>query len=201
MKVYLDDERTPPEGWRLVRWPEEAIAALESHQVTELSLDHDLGDDEHGTGYDVVCWVEEAVVRRRFRPPAMRVHSANPAARERMEAGIAAVQRLVRAEPGPGVLLEVDGAQSVVHLSGAWKLQDSDPVVQLVDVLVTDGAREVVFEMSHVTRLRDKTLELPLRIARRLHDLGGTTSIRNPSPAARELIEALGFDRVVQVEE
>ena len=44
-----------------VYWPDEAIALLESGAVEELSLDHDLGDDERGTGYDVVLWIEEAV--------------------------------------------------------------------------------------------------------------------------------------------
>jgi hypothetical protein len=52
MKVYLDDERVAPEGWYQVRWPEEVIELLESGEVTHLSLDHDLGDDKHGTGYD-----------------------------------------------------------------------------------------------------------------------------------------------------
>ncbi len=50
MKVYLDDERIAPDGWRQVRWPEEVIELLETGEVTELSLDHDLGDDDHGTG-------------------------------------------------------------------------------------------------------------------------------------------------------
>jgi len=40
-----------------VYWPAEAIALLETGQVRELSLDHDLGDDTRGTGYDVVLWV------------------------------------------------------------------------------------------------------------------------------------------------
>ena len=94
MKVYLDDERTPPEGWVLVRWPEEAIALLKTGEVTELSLDHDLGDDEHGTGYDVILWVEEAVVMRGFVPPYIKVHSANSSARIKMEWGIEAIQKL-----------------------------------------------------------------------------------------------------------
>ena len=97
MKVYLDDERTPPEGWQLVRWPDEAIRLLETGEVTDLSLDHDLGDDERGTGYDVVLWLEEAVATRGFRPPRMKVHSANSSARDKMEAGIAAIERLARA--------------------------------------------------------------------------------------------------------
>lgn len=94
MKVFLDDERSVPEGWVGTRWPEEAILLLKSGEVVELSLDHDLGDDEHGTGYDVLLWIEEAVATRGFRPPKMEVHSANSSARLKMEAAIAAIARL-----------------------------------------------------------------------------------------------------------
>ena len=94
LRVFLDDERPTPEGWTRVYWPYEAIKLLESGQVDELSLDHDLGDDERGTGYDVILWMEEAVALRGFKPPKIVVHSANPAARERMEAGIRAIELL-----------------------------------------------------------------------------------------------------------
>jgi hypothetical protein len=94
MRVFLDHERQTPEGWVRVWWPAEAIALLEGGEVTQLSLDHDLGDDARGTGYDVVLWVEEAVALRGFKPPRMRVHSANSSARAKMEAGIAAIERL-----------------------------------------------------------------------------------------------------------
>ncbi|MCY1000546.1 hypothetical protein OWM54_25710 [Myxococcus sp. MISCRS1] len=93
MRVYLDDERPTPEGWVAVRWPEEAIALLEGGQVVELSLDHDLGDDEHGTGYDVLLWLEEAVATRGFVPPRVRVHSANSSARQKMELAIVRIER------------------------------------------------------------------------------------------------------------
>ena len=88
MKVYLDDERATPEGWHRVYWPDEAIAILKTGRVTELSLDHDLGADERGTGYDVVLWIEEAVITRGFVPPKISVHSANSSARQKMEMGI-----------------------------------------------------------------------------------------------------------------
>ncbi|WP_057970443.1 cyclic-phosphate processing receiver domain-containing protein [Lysobacter antibioticus] len=93
MRVYLDDERNTPEGWVRVFWPDEAIALLETGEVARISLDHDLGDDERGTGYDVIVWIEAAVVTRGFQPPAINVHSANPPARLRMEAGIRAIER------------------------------------------------------------------------------------------------------------
>ena len=86
MKVYLDDEREAPEGWLRVRWPEEAIELLKTGQVTDLSLDHDLGNDERGTGYDVVLWIEEAVAAGSFVPTRIIVHSANAPARAKMEA-------------------------------------------------------------------------------------------------------------------
>jgi hypothetical protein len=94
MRVFLDDERATPDGWTRVWWPDEAIALLETGEVTELSLDHDLGDDARGTGYDVVLWIEEAVALRGFKPPRIVVHSANSSARVKMEAGIAAIERL-----------------------------------------------------------------------------------------------------------
>jgi len=80
-------------------WPDEAIDLLESGQVTEISLDHDLGDDERGTGYDVVLWIEEAVATRSFCPPIMSVHSANSSAREKMERGIVAIEAIHARNP------------------------------------------------------------------------------------------------------
>ena len=94
MRVYLDDERPTPDGWVRVYWPDEAIALLETGDVVEISLDHDLGDDERGTGYDVLLWIEEAVAVRGFEPPKMSVHSANSSARQKMEAAIATIARL-----------------------------------------------------------------------------------------------------------
>lgn len=91
MKVYLDDERATPEGGTRAYWPLEAIELMKSGQVTEISLDHDLGDDARGTGYDVVLWIEEQVVLHGFVPPKMSVHSANVSARTKMEAGIRAI--------------------------------------------------------------------------------------------------------------
>jgi len=79
-----------------VYWPDEAIALLESGAVEELSLDHDLGDDERGTGYDVVLWLEEAVALRGFKPPRISVHSANSSARDKMIAGIQSIERMAQ---------------------------------------------------------------------------------------------------------
>ncbi len=42
-------------------------------------------------------WIEEAVITRGFRAPRITVHSANVAARARMEAGIWAIEALMEA--------------------------------------------------------------------------------------------------------
>lgn len=102
MKVYLDDERPTPEGWVRAWWPEEAVQLLQTGRVTDISLDHDLGDDAHGTGYDVIVWLEEAVALRGFVPPNIIVHSANPAGRHKMNRGIESIQRFLRERRGGG---------------------------------------------------------------------------------------------------
>lgn len=92
MKVFLDDLRETPEGWVRAYWPEDVIELLKSTNIVELSLDHDLGDDEHGTGYDVLLWIEEQVFCNGFRPPAIKVHSANSSARMKMHAAIISIE-------------------------------------------------------------------------------------------------------------
>jgi hypothetical protein len=96
MKIYLDDIRAEPEGWVRVKTAQEAIELLKSNKVSEISLDHDLGDDKNGTGYDVILWIEQEVYQTYYIPPKIKVHSANAPAREKMEAGIKSILRLKR---------------------------------------------------------------------------------------------------------
>jgi hypothetical protein len=93
MRLFLDDFRKEPDGWVRVYWPHEAIELLKTGDVEEISLDHDLGNDEIGTGYDVVKWIEEQVVIHGFKPPIIYVHSANPVGRHRMQQGIDSIRR------------------------------------------------------------------------------------------------------------
>jgi len=94
MKVWLDDVRLAPIGWKHVLWPQEAIELLQKGKVTHISLDHDLGDDKRGTGYDVLLWIEEAVVVHGFVAPVMRVHSANVSAKQKMLSAINKIHQL-----------------------------------------------------------------------------------------------------------
>lgn len=94
MKVFLDDKRPTPDGWIRTYWPDEVIRLLQTGLVEMLSLDHDLGDDSRGTGYDVILWIETEVALHGFSPPLILIHSANSAAAQRMRAGIESITQL-----------------------------------------------------------------------------------------------------------
>lgn len=85
MMVYLDDLRDEPEGWVRTHTVEETIALLETGNVSDLSLDNDLGEGIK-EGYKVLDWIEEQVYADpNFPIPArISIHSANPVARQRM---------------------------------------------------------------------------------------------------------------------
>ena len=109
-RLWLDDVRLPPDHtWRWVKTADEAIAALASGTVDEISLDHDLAEehyegryepggmygppDEAGnvtrkfrekTGYDVVLWM----VENNIWPTTIRIHTMNPVGRTHMKTAI-----------------------------------------------------------------------------------------------------------------
>ena len=97
-RAYLDDVRTPPDGWVLWRSYDEAVAWMTLHGCPGfVSLDHDLGvytpamdaylnGDRAKTGMDVVRWMIERDRDGTFFPDgfAFTVHSMNPVGRERM---------------------------------------------------------------------------------------------------------------------
>jgi len=124
MFIWLDDIRPAPRGFTHVKTIQEAKTLLEAGLVAFASLDHDLGacdecsegvtPDEwlerhnyasmpncshFGTGYDLVCWMEEAGHWPTVYWPT--VHSANAVGRRRMEQAIER-ERHRRAEVAEG---------------------------------------------------------------------------------------------------
>lgn len=88
VNIYLDDERQTPRGFLRTYTVPETIQALKDNegQVYRLSLDHDLGET-FAPGYDVLLWLEEAVICRGFIPPRLiNIHSANAGATPKMQA-------------------------------------------------------------------------------------------------------------------
>lgn len=84
--LLIDDVRTL-KAHRIARTYDEGIKALTEESWDILLLDHDLGCfDENGrewTGYDILCFLEE---NPHYLPITdIRIVSANPAGRERMQ--------------------------------------------------------------------------------------------------------------------
>ncbi len=91
LRIWLDDDlvdRRAPEGWTQVTTAWDAIELLKTGRVVELSLDHDLSDDERfGRGTDVVDFIaeqQEAHGRDLWPREGISLHTANPAGREAM---------------------------------------------------------------------------------------------------------------------
>lgn len=89
MKIFLDDLRPAPRGWTWCRTPAEVIDLLETNrgQVTDLSLDNDLGKIEGvmvPEGLTVVKWLQEQMVLYGYPPVKVRLHSDNPEALRHM---------------------------------------------------------------------------------------------------------------------
>lgn len=89
MKIWLDDVRPKPPDFDIwVKDATRAIQLLTVGGVTEISLDHDLGDETALTGYDVAKHIEDGAYHGRIAPLTIAVHSANPVGRKNIEACI-----------------------------------------------------------------------------------------------------------------
>ena len=98
MRVFLDDIRDTPEGWVRAYTVPELIDIFRKYasEITELSLDHDLGSDQK-SGYDFMRWLESQVFANKFDSiPKIGFHTANPVGREQMELVLDSIQRILR---------------------------------------------------------------------------------------------------------
>lgn len=87
MKLWLDDERAAPEGWRHVTDANEAIRLLAAGGVTHISLDNDLGEGKP-EGYQVAKWIELGACLGTLDRLNMAAHSMNPVARKNIESAL-----------------------------------------------------------------------------------------------------------------
>jgi hypothetical protein len=88
--LYLDDEREPKGAFDYVaRSNSEAKLIVRTIGVPAfISFDHDLGNDDDGTGYDFAKWLINLVLDEGKGFPIYfkyNVHSANPVGRENIE--------------------------------------------------------------------------------------------------------------------
>ena len=106
IRLWLDDVRVPPErieydlhgvplnpetGWLWCRTADQAICVIGMGNVSEISLDHDLGALDgvrERTGYDVACFIEEGAWNGTVAPMKWAIHSQNPIGIIRMRAAM-----------------------------------------------------------------------------------------------------------------
>ncbi len=93
MKLWLDDILPHPEGWARAYTAEQAIELISSNTVTEISLDHDLGPEEAGTGYDVACFIEKSAAEGWLNKLVWNIHSQNPIGIKNMIAALKSAER------------------------------------------------------------------------------------------------------------
>lgn len=95
LKIYLDDKRSTPDGYVRAFWPSQVITLIEEFKTEEISLDHDLGDDETGTGNDVVLYIEEKIYfNKGWDLPVLKTHTDNSSARDKMRKGIEQIKKI-----------------------------------------------------------------------------------------------------------
>ena len=109
IRLFLDDdfEHRHPRGddWVHVATAHDAISLLETGRVVALSLDHDLGNENAGTGYDVVLHLEERLGRDSvdlWPTELIEVHSGNVVGADKIARGIeanTALRRVPAAKP------------------------------------------------------------------------------------------------------
>jgi hypothetical protein len=96
IKIWLDDERPMPGNYNThVKTALEAIELLKQGRVTAISLDHDLGEPEAGSGYDVAKWIEEQAFHQKEQSPNLivSIHTDNPVGRQNMKYAIQNAER------------------------------------------------------------------------------------------------------------
>lgn len=96
MKLYLDDERSAPGiDWTVVRNYRECLTIMRRDwsEIEEISLDHDLGEDQC-TGYDVLLYIEKRVADGERHLPRLWLHTANMPARYKMQQAIESIGKM-----------------------------------------------------------------------------------------------------------
>lgn len=102
MKVWLDDKDTedkfiPPIFDVHVKTAQECIELIKTGKVAQVSLDHDLGDENIvGNGYMVASFIEEEAYFGRISKLEWDIHSDNPVGIKRMTIALENADRFWR---------------------------------------------------------------------------------------------------------
>lgn len=83
-RILLIDDIRNLEAHVIARTSQDGINVLERcGKFDVLMLDHDLGNESEGSGYDVACWLE---ANPQYLPDTIELVTANPVGRDNMAA-------------------------------------------------------------------------------------------------------------------
>jgi uncharacterized membrane protein len=83
VKLYVDDVRPVPDGWRLARTVEEALLLLQSEIFEEVSLDYMIGHTPARTFAPVAHFIAQLPPER--RPKKVFLHTSSPLGARELE--------------------------------------------------------------------------------------------------------------------
>ena len=98
MKIFLDDERKCPKNWTIARCTDNLDALIEEHgieNISDISLDNDLGIACEDEGRQWLNRLLEKVLLDDIVPPVIHIHTANPIASNAMVACRRDIQRIL----------------------------------------------------------------------------------------------------------
>jgi hypothetical protein len=85
MRLWIDDVRPMPSDFN--RWAKNYKQAIDyfcAYTITHVSFDHDLGDADELTGYDIAKWIEMNAFYGEINRMTWAIHSANPIGAKRI---------------------------------------------------------------------------------------------------------------------
>ena len=99
MRIWLDDERDPPdENWCVARTGAEFLALIQFPDlIGEVSFDHDLGDGEP-SGSTLCSALLDRLHDYGLKMPTWHVHSANPCGAKNIESKILSYIKITTGE-------------------------------------------------------------------------------------------------------
>ncbi len=103
MKLYLDDNRFSPPGYKLVRTVDDLKRFVGKFQekIETIDIDYDMGNYSKfgGNGEDFIKWLEEMVLTKEIKLKKnieLKCHSSNVEAKRRIEETIEIIKAFLR---------------------------------------------------------------------------------------------------------
>ena len=103
MKLFLDDSRFPPPGYKLVRTVDDLKKFVKKFQeeIESIDIDYDMGiySEFGGNGEDFIKWLEEMVLTGKIKLRKnieLKCHSSNMEARRKIEETIETIKAFLR---------------------------------------------------------------------------------------------------------